>query len=68
MDELDECLQSTTTEKEEAMKQVTTTEKHKAQMEEELRNVSTRLEVSVWLFRCLLVIHLHFNFNSGLVI
>ena len=68
MDELDERLQSMATEKKEAMKQATTAEKHNAQMEEELRNVSTRLEVSVWLIRCLLVIYLHFNFNSCLVI
>ena len=47
MDELDEHLQSMATEKEEAMKQATMAEKHSAEMEEALRNVSTQLEVSL---------------------
>ena len=47
MDELDERLQSMATEKEEIMKQATTAEKHNAQMEEDLSNASTQLEVSV---------------------
>lgn len=62
MDELDECLQSMATEKEEAMKQATMAEKHNAEMEETLRNVSTQLEVSLCfcLFICLFVIYLPF--------
>ena len=57
MDELDERLQSMTTEKEEVMKQATMAEKHNAQMEEDLRNVSTQLEVSV----CVCSFRGHFN-------
>ena len=43
-------------EKEEVMKQATTAEKHNVQMEEALRNVTTKLEVSV----CFCLVHLPF--------
>ena len=55
MDELDERLQSMATEKEEARKQATMAERHNAQIEEALRNVSTQLEVSVCVCVCLFV-------------
>ena len=49
------------------MKQATTAEKHNAQLEKDLRNVSTQLEVSVCfcLLRCLFVIHLSFNLQTS---